>query len=145
MTRDSIFRFSGFLFFFLFLGIFFLNVSCFEVHNTALSSYIIRRKKICGLILEKTKIQRNMHQSFCVCIHTGRTPVEKTPTRLDPWENRDLRLAYWFLNINDEIAFLCFLFASFLFNFLCFHFSNFGFLMLLFWLPSGIPPCPPLI
>ena len=34
----------------------------------------------------------------------------KTPKRGDPWKIRDLRLAYRFLNIYDEIAFLCFLF-----------------------------------
>ena len=63
--------------------------------------------------------------------------LKKTPMRLDPWEIRDWRLAYWFLNIYDEIEV-----PSFLFNFLSFPFSNQVFLILLSCLPSGAPLCP---
>ena len=61
---------------------------------------------------------------------------KKTPTRLDPWEIRDWRIAYWFHNIYDEFAFPRFLF-SFLLKFLSFPFYNIGFLILLDWLHPG--------
>ena len=54
--------------------------------------------------------------------------------RLNPWGIWDLGLAYWFLNICDEIAFTCFLFAlsfsislPFLFLLSVFWFSCLGF------------------
>ena len=59
---------------------------------------------------------------------------KKTPTRVDPWEIWDLRLAYWFLDIWDKIAFPCFLFSRsfsislpFLFLLSVFWFSCIGF------------------
>ena len=39
---------------------------------------------------------------------------KKTPTRLDPWEIRDWRLAYWFLNIYNESAFPYFFLSFFI-------------------------------
>ena len=55
---------------------------------------------------------------------------KKTPTRLDPWEIRDWRLAYWFLNIYNESAFSYFLFflisCPFLFLISVFWFSCLG-------------------
>ena len=60
-----------------------------------------------------------------------------TPDRLETYGSRTD-----FSIITMKLHFFVFFFFSFLFNFLSFPFSNFGFLILLSWLPSGIPPCP---
>ena len=72
---------------------------------------------------ELTYLDFFLYTDFIGWFRRNHNWAKKTPTRLDPWEIRDWRLAYWFLSIYNESAFPYFLFFfPFSFPVLCFFY-----------------------